>query len=174
VTIARSAALALALLAGACATAPPSPLPQLAGVPAAFEMAGRLALRQGDRSDIAKLRWTHRPGADLWVIASPLGNEVARIESDADGATLRQAGGDAARAASFAELTERVLGIALEPATLAAWLHGSLPAEGAGGWRVTVEERQPAGAIEIARRMSAARGDVSVRLVVDEYRALEN
>ncbi|HET6264858.1 MAG TPA: outer membrane lipoprotein LolB [Usitatibacter sp.] len=172
--IARAAAAALALLLGACAAVPPSPpLPQLAGVPAAFEMAGRLALRQGQRSEIAKLRWTHRPGSDVWVIASPLGNEVARIEAGNGRATLRQAGGESTEAASFAELTERLLGVALEPAMLAAWLHGRAPAEGAGEWRVTLEDKQPAGAIEIARRMSAERGDVVVRLVVDEYRALE-
>src|SRR5688572_27897999 len=87
--IARAAAPVLALLLGACALAPPkTALPELAGVPAAFEMTGRLALRHGDRSEIARLRWTHRPGSDLWVIASPLGNEVARIESGSAGATL--------------------------------------------------------------------------------------
>jgi outer membrane biogenesis lipoprotein LolB len=171
--IARAPALALALaLLGACATAP-TPLPQLAGVPAAFEMSGRLALRQGDRSEIAKLRWTHRPGSDLWIIASPLGNEVARIESGPAGATLAQAGGPPARADSFADLTQRVLGVALDPATLAAWLHGRDAAGAAGEWRVSLEDRQPAGAIEIARRLSAVRGDTTVRLVVDEYRALE-
>src|SRR5689334_380448 len=101
--IARAAALALALLAGACASVTPTPLPQLAGAPDAFEMSGRLALRQGQRSEIAKLRWTHRPASDLWVIASPLGNEVARIESSPAGATLRQADGGGDEATSFAE-----------------------------------------------------------------------
>ena len=169
--IARVAAVALALLLGACAIAPPQPLPELAGVPDAFEVSGRLALRSGDRSEIAKLRWTHRPGADLWVIASPLGNEVARIESDPSGATLTQAGGGGVQADSFAELTGRVLGVELDPAALARWLHGGVPAP-SSGWTVKIEETQRAGAIEIARRMSAQRGDVVVRLVVDEYRAL--
>ena len=171
--IARAAALALALVLGACATAPQKPLPQLSAVPSAFEMAGRLAVRQGDRSEIAKLRWTHRAAADTWVIASPLGNEVARIESSAAGASLVQADGGRAEAASFAELTERVLGIALEPADLAAWLHGTAPANDAG-WTVTLDEKQAAGSIEIARRVSAVRGDVVVRLVVDEYRSLDS
>ena len=171
--IARTAALALALFTGACAIAPSSqPLPQLSAVPAAFEMSGRLALRQGDRSDIAKLRWTHRASADTWVIASPLGNEVARIESAPGGASLVQADGQRAEASSFAELTERVLGVALEPAQLAAWLHGAPPAD-AQGWKVTLDEKQAAGAVEIARRVTAVRGDVTVRLVVDEYRPLE-
>ncbi len=170
--IARAAAAVLALLLGACAALPgPQPLPDLAGIPDAFEMSGRLAMRQGDRSDIAKLRWTHQPGRDLWVISSPLGNEVARIEADSSGATLTQAGGAGARADSFAELTERALGIALDPATLARWLHGGAPSA-SSDWVVTVEEKQRAGAIEIARRIGARRGDVVVRLVVDEYKAL--
>lgn len=171
--IARAAAPALALLLGACALAPKTgPLPDLAGVPSAFEMTGRLSLRQGDRSDIAKLRWTHRPRGDLWVIASPLGNEVARIESDAQGATLTQADGSGVQADSFADLTERVLGVALAPRSLARWLHGGAPEASDSDWSVRVEERQRAGSIDIARRMSARRGDVTVRLVVDEYRAL--
>jgi len=171
--IARAAALALALLLGACATTPPQPLPQLSAVPTSFEMSGRLALRQGDRSEIAKLRWTHRATRDTWVIASPLGNEVARIESEPGGATLYQASGGGYQADSFADLTERVLGVALEPADLAAWLHGEQPRANSG-WTVTLDEKQPAGKVEIARRVTATRGETTVRLVVDEYRALES
>src|SRR5688572_11827560 len=173
--IARAAAPVLALLLGACALAPPkTALPELAGVPAAFEMTGRLALRHGDRSEIARLRWTHRPGSDLWVIASPLGNEVARIESGSAGATLTQAGGGGAvQADSFEDLTERVLGIALAPSLLAGWLHGAVATGAPSGWTVAVEERQAAGRVEIARRLSAQRGEITLRLVVDEYRPLD-
>jgi outer membrane biogenesis lipoprotein LolB len=169
----RAAAAALALLLGACATVPPSNLPDLTGVPAAFEVTGRIALRDGQRNEIAKLRWTHRGRSDLWVIASPLGNEVARIESDASGATLTQASGGGVQADTFAELTERALGVAIEPADLARWLHGAKPPAASGqGWNVTIEETQKAGVVDIARRMSAVRGEVTVRLVVDEYREL--
>lgn len=162
----------LALFLASCATVPPpAPLPSLAAVPAAFEMSGRLAVRQGDRSEIARLRWTHRPGSDRWAFASPLGNEVARIESGPGGATLTQAGGREEGAASFAQLTERIIGIALDPATLASWLHGG-SAAAPGDWSVTIEETQRAGEVDLARRIKATRGEVMVRLVVDEYRAL--
>ena len=170
----RGAALALAALCAACAVAPvpQASLPQLSAVPASFEMSGRLALRQGDRSEIARLRWEHKPGADRWVFASPLGNEVARIESGPRGAILKRAGDSDEEAPTFAALTERFLGISLEPDTLARWLHGATPTA-SGDWTVVIEETQRAGAVEMARRLSARRGDVTVRLVVDEYRALD-
>jgi len=136
-------------------------------------MSGRLSIRQADRSDIARLRWTRSRGSDVWVFSSPIGNEVARIESGAGGARLARAGGPAEEAPTFAELTERVLGIALEPDQFSAWLHGKsgpsgLPAE----WKVTIDETQSAGSVELARRVTATRGDIVLKLVVDEYRAL--
>ena len=171
---ARAVAGALALLLGACAAGPPTrSLPDLVGVPPAFEISGRLAWRDATRNEIVALRWTHRDRSDLWVLASPLGNEVARIESDASGATLTQASGGGVQADTFADLTERALGVAIEPADLARWLHGAPPAEPAGpGWRVTIEETRKAGAVDIARRMSATNGGVTVRLVVNDYRLL--
>lgn len=170
-----AAAVAAAALAGACAVVPAHrpQLPALSAVPASFEMSGRLALRAGERSEIARLRWTHTPASDRWVFASPLGNEVARIESNPAGAVLRRAGAEGQEEApTFAALSERFLGIALEPAALARWLHGTAPAD-SGDWVVAIEETQRAGTVELARRLSAKRGDVSVRLVVDEYRNLE-
>lgn len=142
-------------------------------MPAAFEASGRLAVRQGERSDIAKLRWTHRRDSDLWVISSPLGNEVARLEARAEGATLTRAGAASETADTFQALTEKLLGIPLDPTAIAGWLHGAVPGNAPGDWKVTVDESQRAGNVNLAKRITATRGDVVVRLVVDEYRALE-
>ena len=137
-------------------------------------MSARISVRQGDRSDIARLRWVRRAGSDQWVFSSPLGNEIARIDSGPRGATLARAGGPGESAASFAELTERVLGIGLDPDQLAAWLHGRPGASGLpSDWSVSVDEKQTAGAVELARRITASRGDVVVKLVVDTYGAVE-
>jgi outer membrane lipoprotein LolB len=171
---ARLSAALLPLLLAACAATPPREIAPLTAVPPAFEMSGRISIRQGQASEIARLRWTHRPASDLWIIASPLGNEVARIESSPQGATLSQGSGPPQAAPSFAALTQRALGVALEPAALAAWLHGDVASAAATGWAVTLEETQPAGAVTLARRISAARGEVVVRLVVDDYQALRD
>ena len=165
----RAASWLLLAAAAACATV--QPLPQLASAPAAFQTTGRLAVRQGDRSDIAKIRWTHRDQRDVWVIASPLGNEVARIESTADGAVM-SANGGTVEAPTFEDLTQRVLGVGIDPALLGAWLHAKADAGAPAGWKVSLDEVQDAGAVRIARRITAIRGDVSVRWVVDSYEAL--
>jgi outer membrane biogenesis lipoprotein LolB len=169
----RAAIVLLALVLGACASVPaPRPMPQLDSVPTAFEMSGRLSVRQGDHSEIARLRWTHTRNSDLWVIASPLGNEVARIESTASGAHLAQAGGPGEDASSFEALTQRLLGVGLDPALLAAWLHGRPPADAPADWKFSMDETQQAGQVTLAKRLTASRGDVVVRLVVDSYRPL--
>jgi outer membrane lipoprotein LolB len=171
----RASFFLTAFLLGACATMPaPQPMPRLDGVPAAFEMSGRIAIRQGERSEIARLRWTRKRDSDVWIIASPLGNEVARIESTPEGARLVQAGigGGTVEATTFEALTQRLLGVALDPALLAAWLHGQQASAGPSDWKFAMEETQQAGAVTLAKRLTASRGDVVVRLAVDSYQAL--
>jgi outer membrane biogenesis lipoprotein LolB len=168
------AAAAALLLASACAilVPPETAAPRLEGVPKSFEMTGRLAMRRGQESEIAQLRWTRRGAADTWVLASPLGNEVARIESGARGATLYQAGGGGVQADSFEELTDRLLGVGLDPGALAQALHGHVPGQVPQGWRFTIDETQPAGAVTLAKRITVTDGRTVVKLVVDSYQAL--
>jgi len=170
----RRLAAVLAMAAAACATVPEpkQPLPALSGVPSSFEMSGRLAIRQDQRSDIARLRWTRTRGGDEWIILSPVGSEVARIESDAHGATLTRAGAPDEKAASFEALTERILGVGLDPRTLSAWLHGAATSGAPGDWKVTIDEKQRAGSVDLAKRITASRGDIVVKLAIDDYRVL--
>ena len=92
------------------------------------------------------------------MVSSPLGNEVARIESDRRGATLTRAGAAPEEAASFQALTERLFGVALAPDEVAAWLHGERPRAAPGGWAVTIDETQPASFhYEISKRLSPLR-----------------
>jgi outer membrane biogenesis lipoprotein LolB len=162
--------LAAALLVAACATLPPEPVP-LAGLPPAFEMGGRLSVAQGGRGEILKLRWRHAPEADGWVLASPVGTEVARIERTAAGITVLRPGEAPVSAASFAELTGSLLGAPLDERLLVAWLHAR-PLAGPEGWEVTIDESQAIGDTPLARRVTATRGGTVVKLVVDNYRAM--
>ena len=72
-------------------------------------------------------------------------------------------------------MTEQVLGVGLDRKELVAWLHARPSDQGTpADWKVVIDEKQPAGAVEIARRVTATRGDVVVKLVVDDYRVLED
>jgi len=164
----RLASLA-ALLLAACAAVPPAPI-ALDGIPPAFEMKGRLSVAQAGRGEILRLRWSHGPSADEWVLATPVGTEVARIERVAAGLTVHRPGEAPLAAASFAELTENLLGAALDERLLVAWLHGR-PLAGPEGWAVTIDESQRFGELEVARRLTARREETVVKLVVDDYRA---
>ncbi len=96
---------------------------------------------------------------------------MARIERDPGGGlTVLRPGAAPVSATSFAELTESLLGAPLDERLLVAWLHGR-PVAGPQGWSVTIDESQHFGTAEVARRITAARGDTVVKLVVDDYRA---
>ena len=161
-----AAAILAAALCGCAAHAPPPAMPGPAAADAtSFDLSGRLSVRQGDKLDIAKLRWMHRARTDLWVISSPLGNELARIESEGGMVVLKRGGEAPVTSPSFAALSESMLGVALDPEDLARWLLGAMPPSTAG-WQVDVEERAADGTV---RRLTAIHSDTVVKLVVDSY-----
>ena len=161
------AALAVALAATACATVPPPAIP-LDGLPEAFDMAGRMAVTSDGRGEIFRVRWSRSPQSEFWVVSSPVGTELARIERTVDGMRVLRPGSEAVEAASFADLTEAVLGAALDERLLVAWLHAR-PAAGPEGWTVAIDEARVVGDARVARRITATRDGVGVKLVVDDY-----
>lgn len=158
----------VALLLAACATLPPAPI-ALDGLPPAFEMKGRLSVAHAGQGEILRLRWSHGPADDEWVLATPVGTEVARIERVAAGLKVLRPGEAPMAAASFSELTGNLLGAPLDERLLVAWLHGR-PLAGPEGWAVTIDESQRIGEVPLARRLTATREGTVVKLVVDEYR----
>jgi outer membrane lipoprotein LolB len=165
----RLLALGLSLFLAACASLP-APVVSLAGIPSRFEMSGRLSVRQGSTGEIARLRWERSPQTDLWVLTSPFGTELARIERGTAGLLVQRPGEVPLEAASFSELTEYLLGAAIDERLLVAWLHRR-PVPGPEGWQVEIDESQTLGGQTIARRLTATQGDTVVKLVVDDYRA---
>lgn len=181
----RKGAAWAALLLAACAS-----LPEPAGGPpdtlAAFSLAGRIGVRHGGEGFNGGVRWTHTPARDeLWIV-SPLGQAVARV-TGADGAvTLITSEGRVYQAADAASLTREVLGWELPLGGLAYWATGRLdPAspgearyDGAGrlmslvqdGWEI--HYLAYAGEAEgnaLPRTLSARRGELEIRLTIDQW-----
>ena len=165
----RPLTLGAALLVAACATAP-APVISLDGLPATFAMSGRIAVRHGAEGEMARLRWERGHQSDVWVLAPPVGGELARIEGGPGGLVVHRPGAAPLAAASFSELTENLLGAALDERLLVAWLHRR-PMAGPEGWEVTIDESQRLGGRDVARRITASRGETVVKLVVDGYEA---
>jgi outer membrane lipoprotein LolB len=96
-----------ALILSACATVAP---PRALIVAPSFELAGRIVVRYQQQGFSSSLRWQQAGGRDdIWLIA-PLGQTIARLEADADGATLTAPDQRTYRASSIESLTKSAFG----------------------------------------------------------------
>ena len=119
VTFRCGVALAAVLLS-ACAGVGPRPV---ATAPA-FELAGRIAVRYQDRGFSSSLRWKQAGGHDdIWLTA-PLGQTIAHLEADADGATLTASDQRQYRAGSIESLTKSAFGWRFPVDGLRYWVLG--------------------------------------------------
>lgn len=122
----RAAAIALLLLAGACAQLQTSvPEDQV------FELTGRIAARQGEESFSGNLTWRHAGSVDELLLTSPLGQGIARIVRERGSVVLTTAEPREYRAPDAESLTEETLGFRLPLAGLADWVRGRPAARGA-------------------------------------------
>jgi len=169
------------LLAGAvtllasCASVPPEALP-----PGSFSLVGRVAMRQGDEAASARFTWRHTGADDELVISTPLGQGIAEITRRYGVYTLVTANGERHSASDPERLTQQVLGYALPLDGLPDWVQGR-PEAGAkavtryDGDRL-VELRQRGWLIDYSgsderppRRVRLTRGDLDIRVVIDEW-----
>ena len=117
-----------AFLMAACAVVPPSStgdLPARATLDA-FSLEGRFSLRNEDKSYSGRLSWRHDRGGDQVLLSSPLGQGMAEIVSDRDGARLTANDGQVYSAADAEALTRDVLGYPLPLAQMSDWVRGRL------------------------------------------------
>lgn len=198
--LARAIAIALPLLLAGCATVTP-PMPGTAAQAPqrdfheTIDIGGRLSVRYQANSREEALHgsftWSQTPAQTLVTLLSPLGQTVAVIDVNAEGATLKQAGQPAKSAASVDALTAETLGWPLPVAGLREWLQG-FAVDAAGkrlvanppetridsrdGWRIHYAswlEENPSQQnrpkrIDLARHTEQA-GDVSLRIVIDSW-----
>ena len=102
----RYCAVAAVVLLAACAE---SPQRRIDAGPA-FELAGRIAVRQQDKGFTSALRWKRAAGRDELWLTTPLGQTVGYLEADANGATLTASDQRQYRASSIESLTRSAFG----------------------------------------------------------------
>ncbi len=106
-------------LAGCSVTPPKSTAPDTV-----FDLSGRIAVKYGDHGFYGNLRWIHRRDSDEVWLLSPLGQTVAHISKDSQGAELTGGDGKSYSAPDVESLTEKILGWRLPLEGLDSWVVG--------------------------------------------------
>lgn len=174
---------AAAALAGCAMFEPRAPL---ARAPA-FDLIGRVAVSHDGRAFSAGVRWEHTAARDeIWLL-TPMGQALAHIVGDGEGAVFTGADRSQHRSGDIEGLTRRALGWELPVARLAWWVRGDLAPDsviqhverdGQGrvaviaqeGWRIQYAYLPSAGQDAHPRRLEITAGNQVIRLVVDGWR----
>ena len=176
----RAASLPLAFLLGslvaACATAPREMARE-----GEFSLVGRVAVRYGAEAASGRFTWRHTDAEDDLLIASPLGQGIAEITRRDGTYTLVTSDARRFTAADPERLTEEALGWSLPLGGLSDWLQGraqsGVAAEARYNGSRLAELRQQGWIIEyldyddpggLPRRLRLTRGDLDIRLVIEE------
>ena len=105
--------------------APPQPVPSAPE----FELAGRIVVRSQERGFSSALRWKQAAGSDEIWLTAPLGQTIAYLQADGNGATLTGADQRQYRAGSIESLTQSAFGWRFPVAGMRYWVLGR-PAPG--------------------------------------------
>lgn len=177
-------ALCSVLLLGACAQLQPFFRDMEQGNPQGFEMQGRMYVRYGAQAFSGTLRWMHATERDEVWLGVPLGQTAAHIVRDVSGASLTTAAQQTYHAMSIESLTREGLGWSFPLVDLSYYVLASVPPGAAapqavpgegirrvvhGGWTVQWTPREAsAGVSTPPARLTLARDDVEIRLVIDQ------
>ena len=179
----------LTLLLGGCASQPVPPAlstPSIESAPllSRFEIDGRLQVKDGDKTAAVGVEWMHADEGDEWLFSGPLGQGLARIQSDPDGARMTLADGRRIEAPSAAELAERLFDVHAPFAQLPRWVSARLPGgaevrerDGVGrplrvvdqGWTIEYLEYASDSPTDLPRKIDIHRGETRLRLIIDTW-----
>ena len=182
-------AMLVALGLGACANLSP---PAESGAALqknqlrSFALEGRFSLHHEDKSYTGRLSWRHVGGKDALLLASPFGQGMAEIVSDAAGVVLTTGDGKSYAAPDAETLTHDVLGYPLPLTHLLDWVRargasGTVEAQDAfgrplrlrqGAWRIDYEYDNDAPQALPGRLFVRREDGLELRLRIDEWRNL--
>lgn len=125
--------LAAALSLAGCASLPPSTPTDLEAQArhlhkleqiGAFSLSGRMAVQTEKRGFSGSLRWKHTEEGDHFALYSPLGAQVADIQSNGGGVTLVTNDRKTYQAADAETLLQQTMGWSLPLTGLSDWIIG--------------------------------------------------
>lgn len=92
-----------------------------------FKLAGRISIRHQDEAYHGTLNWQHTAATDALTLAGPLGQGMAELRRNGDGAVLQLPDGERHEAMTLDALADRLFGAPLPIAALPDWIRGIAP-----------------------------------------------
>jgi outer membrane lipoprotein LolB len=151
-----------------------------------WQFTGRVSLTQDEQGWHAGLLWQEQAERFQLQISGPLGQEAFRLSGDAEGVLLEDKKGNKTRAGDAESLLLQTTGWSLPVSGLRYWVRG-LPVPGVkagenrdlqgrlltleqSGWSISYSRYHFVAGVGWPAKMRLVRDDVSVRLVIDEWR----
>jgi outer membrane lipoprotein LolB len=179
----RAALAAAVVVLSGCALQPERPAERAR----AFDLVGRVAVNYEGRAFSAGVRWEHTAERDEVWLLTPVGQALAHIVGDAQGATYTGADRSRHTAGDIGSLTRRALGWELPVENLSWWVQGAIAPTaviqhverdeqgrlvtlGQEGWRIAYSHYPPAEYDGRPRRLDIANGAQEIRFIIDSWR----
>lgn len=176
--------LSAALLA--CSHNPPKEVPETRPARtsiAHFELNGRMAITQGSRSNTVRLHWEHTAGSDLVRFAGPLGNTLAELRRDGQGAHWEDSQGTTYEAASTDELLVHLTDMSIPLDRLSHWAlglsdpampfqndtQGRLISASDNGWTVRINRYESEAPSALPTLLDAEGYGLRIRLAIEDW-----
>ena len=187
----------LFLLLSACTALQPKP--EQTSVPAAihqqhlasleriksFQIQGRIGVQTNPRGFSGSMRWQHEASRDQIQLFSPLGSQVAQIQTTDSGVELITDDGKHYEAADAAALTQQTLGWSLPMRGLPDWVLGrpsagiiakqAWDAQGRlillqqDGWNIEYTEYIETEGVQLPSRISLKSPKVNLKLIIERW-----
>jgi len=181
----RTGVLLLLLLLGGCAAVSTTETVRPLAALDAWQFNGRISLTRGDEGWHAGLIWQEHAGRYQLDISGPLGQGAFQLTGDAEGVLLVDAEARSYTARDADALLAHVTGWVLPVSGLRYWVRG-IPAPGSearaihdaqgrltqlqqDGWDISYSRYQMVDGASWPEKMRLERGDIVVRLVVDQW-----
>ena len=151
-----------------------------------FSLEGRFSLHQQNKNASGKISWRHSGQNNALLLSSPLGQGIAEITTNENGARLTTQDGQTYTAINTETLTQQVLGYALPLTRLADWVrarggaggtaerdaHGRILRWRHEGWTIDYSYESDAAQAPPSRIFAEQAGGIELRLRIDEWNSL--
>ena len=150
-----------------------------------FDIRGRIGVQTNPRGFSGGLHWQHAPASDAILLYSPLGGQVAQIDTAPAHVVLTTSDGKRYEAADAATLTQKTLGWSLPMHGLPDWVlgrpsgstsvnahwddQGRLLTLQQDGWDIEYDQYVAVDGQQLPTRVSLKSPKVNLKLVIEQW-----